>query len=145
MTDLNTFRRETRAWLEAHCPSTMRLPLREADDSVWGGRQPTFRNDEQKVWFERMVEKRWTAPEWPVEFGGGGLSKAEGKILREEMKVISARPPLMSFGIWMLGPALLKYGTDAQKQKPLPPITRREISWEQGSSEPTSGSDLAYQ
>ena len=79
MTDLNTFRRETRVWLETHCPPTMRLPLREADDSVWGGRQPPFKNDEQKVWFERMVEKRWTAPEWPVEYGGGGLSKAEGK------------------------------------------------------------------
>ena len=143
MADLNTFRRETRAWLESNCPSTMRQPLRDEDDSVWGGRQPTFKNDEQKVWLERMVEKRWTAPEWPVECGGGGLSKAQGKILREEMKAISARPALMSFGIWMLGPALLKYGTEAQKKTHLPPITRGEIRWAQGYSEPNSGSDLA--
>ena len=143
MADLNTFRRETRAWLESNCPSTMRQPLRDEGDSVWGGRQPTFKNDEQKVWLERMVEKRWTAPEWPVEFGGGGLSKTQGKILREEMKAISARPALMSFGIWMLGPALLKYGTEAQKKTHLPPITRGEIRWAQGYSEPNSGSDLA--
>ena len=143
MADLNTFRRETRTWLESNCPSAMRQLLQDEDDSVWGGRQPTFKNDEQKVWLERMVEKRWTAPEWPVEFGGGGLSKAQGKILREEMKAISARPALMSFGIWMLGPALLKYGTEAQKKTHLPPITRGEIRWAQGYSEPNSGSDLA--
>ena len=71
MTDLNTFRRETRAWLESNCPSAMRQPLRDEDDSVWGGRQPTFKNNEQKVWLELMVEQRWTAPEWPVEYGGG--------------------------------------------------------------------------
>ena len=121
----------------------MRQPLREENDAVWGGRNPTFKSNAQKVWLERTVEKGWTAPEWPVKYGGGGLSKSEGKILREEMKAISARPPLMSFGVWMLGPALLKYGTEAQKQTHLPPITRGEIRWAQGYSEPNSGSDLA--
>jgi acyl-CoA dehydrogenase len=78
-----------------------------------------------------------------VEYGGGGLSRAEAKILREEMQRIKARVPLQSFGIWMLGPALLKYGTHEQKLEHLPKIARGEIRWAQGYSEPNAGSDLA--
>ena len=90
-----------------------------------------------------MAAKGWTVPTWPTEYGGGGLSKAEAKILKQEMKRISARSPLESFGIWMLGPALLKYGTEEQKKEHLPPIVRGEIRWCQGYSEPGAGSDLA--
>jgi acyl-CoA dehydrogenase len=121
----------------------MRLPLQDEHDAVWGGRHPTFKNDAQKVWLERMAEKGWTAPEWPARYGGGGLSKQEGRILKEEMNAIRARPPLMSFGLWMLGPALLKYGSEEQKAEHLPRIVRGEIRWAQGYSEPNSGSDLA--
>ena len=143
MTDLESFRVEIRNWLERNCPAEMRQPLRDEHDAVWGGRHPTFKNDAQRVWLERMVEKGWTAPEWPSQYGGGGLSKQEGRSRKEEMNAIRARPPLMSFGLWMLGPALLKYGSEEQKAEHLPRIVRGEIRWAQGYSEPNSGSDLA--
>src|SRR3546814_9695166 len=85
----------------------------------------------------------WTVPDWPKAYGGGGLTAAETKVLREEMRRITARNPLNSFGISMLGPALLKYGSEEQKLDYLPKIARGEIRWCQGYSEPNAGSDLA--
>jgi alkylation response protein AidB-like acyl-CoA dehydrogenase len=143
MTDVDTFRSETRAWLATNCPASMRLPLEDDEDRCWGGRNWAFKSEDQKLWLERMAERGWTAPTWPTEYGGGGLSRDEAKVLREEMRAINARSPLDSFGIWMLGPALLKYGSEEQKKKYLPEITRGEIRWCQGYSEPNSGSDLA--
>jgi len=143
MTDLETFRAETRAWLEENCPREMREPVTGEDDICWGGRRWVFKNEAQKVWLERMAAKGWTVPEWPAAYGGGGLSRDEAKILKAEMKAIGARSPLESFGIWMLGPALLKFGNEEQKREHLPPIARGEIRWCQGYSEPNAGSDLA--
>jgi len=143
MADLETFRAETRAWLEANCPPEMRQPLEDAEDRCWGGRKWTFKNEAQRLWLERMAARGWTVPEWPVEYGGGGLSREQAKVLRQEMQRIGARSPLDSFGIWMLGPALLKYGTEEQKKRFLPEIARGEIRWCQGYSEPGAGSDLA--
>jgi len=143
MADLETFRAETRAWLEANCPPEMREPIRDDDDVCWGGRKVHFKNDAQRVWLERMGAKGWTVPEWPSAYGGGGLSREEAKVLSEELRRIKARSPLSSFGIWMLGPALLKYGNEAQKLEHLPRIARGEIRWCQGYSEPGAGSDLA--
>jgi acyl-CoA dehydrogenase len=140
---LETFRAETRAWLEANCPPSMREPVRSEADAYWGGRNASFASDDQKRWFEAMAEKGWTVPAWPKEYGGGGLSKEEAFVLKDEMKAINARSPLSSFGIWMLGPALLKYGSDEQKAEHLPKIARGEIRWCQGYSEPGAGSDLA--
>lgn len=142
MADLENFRAETRAWLEANCPPEMREPVRDDSDIYWGGRRATFKNDAQKAWFEACVAKGYTVPAWPKEYGGAGLSPAEAKVLREEMGRINARPPLSSFGIWMLGPALLHFGTEGQKQRFLNEIARGEIRWCQGYSEPGSGSDL---
>nr|WP_315384289.1 acyl-CoA dehydrogenase family protein [uncultured Sphingomonas sp.] len=141
--DLDTFRSETRAWLEANCPATMREPIRSEKDIVWGGRNPDWAHPDQKLWMDRMATRGWTVPDWPTAYGGGGLSPAETKILREEMKRMGARTPLNSFGISMLGPALLKYGTEEQKLEHLPKIARGEIRWCQGYSEPNAGSDLA--
>jgi acyl-CoA dehydrogenase len=140
---LETFRRATRAWLEANCPPEMRLPVAEEGDVCWGGRRWKFKNDAQRVWLERMAERGWTVPEWPKEYGGGGLAKDEARILREEMAKLGCRPPLTSFGISMLGPALLKYGNEKQKREHIPKIVRGEIRWCQGYSEPGAGSDLA--
>ncbi|WP_174596093.1 acyl-CoA dehydrogenase family protein [Sphingomonas azotifigens] len=141
--DLDTFREQTRAWLEANCPPTMREPIRSEKDIVWGGRNPDWAHPDQKLWMDRMATRGWTVPDWPTQYGGGGLSPAETKILREEMKRMGARTPLNSFGISMLGPALLKYGTEEQKLDHLPKIARGEIRWCQGYSEPNAGSDLA--
>ncbi|MBU6164560.1 MAG: acyl-CoA dehydrogenase family protein [Alphaproteobacteria bacterium] len=141
--DLDAFRAETRAWLEANCPADMREPIRGDDDVCWGGRNCQFKSEGQRLWLERMGAKGWTVPEWPAAYGGGGLSREQAKVLAEEMRRIKARSPLSSFGIWMLGPALLKYGNEAQKLEHLPRIARGEIRWCQGYSEPGAGSDLA--
>jgi acyl-CoA dehydrogenase len=143
MADLESFRQETRAWLAANCPPEMREPMRDESDAVWGGRNPVFKNEAQKKWMDAMAARGWTVPDWPKEYGGGGLSPAETKILKQEMAAIGARNPLMSFGISMLGPALLKYGSEEQKKRFLPEIARGEIRWCQGYSEPNAGSDLA--
>ena len=142
-TDLDAFQSDTRAWLEANCPAEVRGASRGEADIVWGGRawQPAF--PMQKVWLDRMAAKGWTVPIWPKAYGGGGLSRDEDKILKEEMARIKARLPVQSFGIWMLGPALLKFGSEAQKLEHLPKIARGEIRWCQGYSEPNAGSDLA--
>lgn len=127
MSDLEKFRADTRAWLEENCPPAMREPVRGFDDLYMGGRNPEVDHPDQQVWCQRMAERGWTVPHWPREYGGGGLNKEEAKILQQEMARIGARRPLESFGISMLGPALLKFGTEAQKQEHLPPICRGEI------------------
>jgi alkylation response protein AidB-like acyl-CoA dehydrogenase len=140
--DLQAFRSEVRAWLEANCPAEMRTPMPEKE-TVWGGRRERFVNPASRVWLERMAERGWTCPTWPREYGGGGLTAEENKVLQEELRRINARPALQSFGIWMLGPALLEYASHEQKLEHLPKIVRGEIRWCQGYSEPGSGSDLA--
>ncbi len=140
---LEAFRRDARAWLEVNCPAEMRLPAADEYDICWGGRRFQFQSDAQRVWLQRMAERGWTVPEWPKQYGGGGLSKDEARVLREEMAQLKCRVPLTSFGISMLGPALLKYGTEKQKSEHIPKIARGEIRWCQGYSEPGAGSDLA--
>ncbi len=145
MTDieLGAFRAETRAWLEANCPAEMRDGIRDEETICWGGRNWQFTSAAQKTWLEVMAAKGWTVPTWPVEYGGAGMDRAHDKILQEELDAIGARWPLQSFGIWMLGPALLAFGTHQQKLQYLPPIARGEVRWCQGYSEPGAGSDLA--
>mgnify|MGYP000961316279 CR=1 FL=1 len=143
MADLDAFRAEVRAWLEENCPQSMRSPLAAEEDFVWGGRTFVFKNPDSKLWLERMGAKGWTAPTWPREYGGGGLSNAENAVLQSELKRINARPALFSFGVWMLGPVLLEYANEEQKKEHLPKIVRGEIRWCQGYSEPGAGSDLA--
>ena len=143
MNELEQFKSEVRAWLEANCPESMRQPYRTEVDVCWGGRNYKFQSDDQQAWLQRMSEKGWTAPSWPIRYGGGGLDRAHAKILKQELKRIDARAPLYSFGISMIGPALLKYGSEELKMQHLPPIVRGEIRWVQGYSEPNAGSDLA--
>ena len=128
---LDTFREETRSWLEASCPESMRTPM------------PADETPETKVWMDRCAEKGFTVPTWPKEYGGAGLNPAEANVLRQEMSRINARPPLTGMGISMIGPALLEFGTDEQKEEHLPKIADGSIWWCQGYSEPNSGSDLA--
>jgi|TARA_Y100000385_G_scaffold202109_1_gene209325 alkylation response protein AidB-like acyl-CoA dehydrogenase len=143
MENLDQFRVETREWLEANCPDDMRQAMRSDEDQCWGGRKWVFSSEGQQLWLERMAAKGWTAPRWPAEYGGGGLSGDEAKVLREEMARIGARRPLSSFGLDMLGPALLLYATQEQKEQYIPDIINGKIRWCQGYSEPNAGSDLA--
>ena len=142
MTDLIAFRLETRAWLEAHCPPIMRTWMPE-DEQVAGGKQAAYVRPEQKIWLDRMAAKGWTAPTWPTRYGGGGLAAEEALILDEEMQDLGCRTPLRGMGLSMLGPTLLEYGTEEQRQTHIPKIVTGDIRWCQGYSEPGSGSDLA--
>ena len=142
MAELDDFRAETRAWLETNCPQSMRTPM-PGEETPWAGRKGTYKNPDTKLWLDRMAAKGWTAPTWPKAYGGGGLSRGEAKVLEQEMGRIKARPPLFSFGLWMLGPVLLEYATEEQKLAHLPKIVSGEIRWCQGYSEPGAGSDLA--
>jgi alkylation response protein AidB-like acyl-CoA dehydrogenase len=143
MDDAEGFRAEAREWLQANCPPEMRTPIRSEADLCWGGRNWTFQSDAQRQWLEAMAARGWTVPDWPKDYGGGGLSGEETRVLKQEMQRTGARSPLTSFGISMLGPALLKFGTEEQKKHYLPQIARGEIRWCQGYSEPGAGSDLA--
>ncbi len=142
MADLETFRRDTRAWLLANAPPSMCTPMRDGEEP-WGGRRATYANPEVRQWMEIMAARGWTAPTWPTAYGGGGLSAAEARVLAQEMAALRLRPPLIGFGLSMIGPTLLQLGTEALKRAHVPPIVRGEIRWCQGYSEPGAGSDLA--
>jgi alkylation response protein AidB-like acyl-CoA dehydrogenase len=94
-------------------------------------------------WRDLGIEKGWTAPSWPKEYGGGGLSHGQEEIIHAEMKAIEVPRPVAGQGLCMFGPVLLKYGNDAQRAQHLPGIARGEVRWCQGYSEPNAGSDLA--
>ena len=140
---LTEFRKETRAWLEENCPISMRGQTKDIAELYWGGRNSDFTSEDQKIWFKRMHDKGWIAPYWDKKYGGGGLSPLENKILAEEMTRLRCKQPLFSFGISMLGPALLKFATEEQKGHYLKDIVDAKIRWCQGYSEPNAGSDLA--
>lgn len=139
MSELAEFRIETKAWLAENCPPGARGPGPISNGST----KIKISDPDTLLWLERMVEKGWTVPSWPKEFGGGGLNNDEYLVLLEEMVAINARPALSSFGTSMIGPTLLEFGTEDQKQRHLARIARAEVEWCQGYSEPGSGSDLA--
>ena len=140
---VSDFRMETRSWLKANCPKSMCKSIKDPFDLYWGGRNAKFNSEDQKIWYERMLEKCWIVPYWEIQYGGGGLTPEENNILTQEMTRLGCRKPLYSFGIAMLGPALLKFATEEQKLHYLPEIVEGKIWWCQGYSEPNAGSDLA--
>src|SRR5437763_1901622 len=142
MADVDAFREEARRWLVANAPPAMRKPLGPGEDLCWGGRKGRYPADVTR-WLAVMAERGWTAPTWPREYGGGGLARAEAKVLAEEMGKLHLRPPLTGFGLTMIGPLLLQEGNEAQKREHLPKIVHGQIRWCQGYSEPGAGSDLA--
>jgi len=141
--DLEVFRRETRAWLEANAPTSLVGFVGSELEGTWGGRRATYPNPDAKVWLDRMASRGLTAPTWPKEYGGGGLDREQAKVLAQLLRELRLPPPLIGFGLTMIGPTLLRFGNEAQKQLHLPRICRGEIRWCQGYSEPGAGSDLA--
>src|SRR5882724_1911108 len=134
MSDLESFRDEAKGWIEANLPPSLkggggRAITDEGDSSLWGGRRAKWTNPDAKLWLERMGARGWTAPTWPKQYGGGGLSGAEARVLEQELAKAQAPQALASFGIWMLGPVLLEYATEEQKLEHLPKIVRGEIRW----------------
>jgi alkylation response protein AidB-like acyl-CoA dehydrogenase len=135
--DLDAFRAEAREWLEANFPKSL---ANQQSAMIPGGEALSA---DGKLWKQRMADKGWGAPTWPTEYGGGGLSGAEARVLLQEMARIGAENPVAGMGTSMFGPTLLEYGTEAQKKRHIPPIVRGELRWCQGYSEPGAGSDLA--
>ncbi len=142
MADLEQFRVDTRDWLKKNAPPEMATPPKSQDEVCWGGRKAAYPSPVMR-WLAVMAERGWTAPTWPTEYGGGGLSKQEAKILAEEMAKQHLRSPLIGFGLSMIGPLLLQEGSDELRKAHLPDIIHGKIRWCQGYSEPGSGSDLA--
>jgi len=138
--DTEAFRKEAREWLEANFPPQLRKEPDTTLEQMEGGLKPS---EAAELWRKRIGEKGWGTPTWPKEYGGGGLSPAEARVLAEEMNRIGARNPIVGMGPGMFGHTLLEYGSEEQKQKHFPPIVRGELRWCQGFSEPGSGSDLA--
>lgn len=138
MSEYAEFRAEVAAWLAENCPQEARGP-----GVIPNGSSRIKLSPNMALWLERMAERGWTVPTWPTEYGGGGLSADQARILYDEMGKIKARSPLMGMGTSMIGPTLLEYGTEEQKQRHIPKIARGEVQWCQGYSEPNAGSDLA--
>ena len=139
--EVEAFRREARSWLEENYPQSLRRDAEATQEAIMmGGLKPT---GDLKLWKDRMAAKGWGAPTWPKQYGGGGLTPQEARILQDEMVRIGATNPMAGMGTSMFGPTLLEYGTEDQKQRHIPPIVKGEIRWCQGYSEPGAGSDLA--
>jgi alkylation response protein AidB-like acyl-CoA dehydrogenase len=135
--DLDAFRAEAREWLEANFPKSLANQQMQMIPGAEG------LSADGKLWKQRMADKGWGAPTWPTEYGGGGLSGAQARVLQQEMNRLGADNPVAGMGTSMFGPTLLEYGTEAQKRQHIPPIVRGELRWCQGYSEPGAGSDLA--
>lgn len=126
----DAFRAEVRRWIEANLPAELsHHPKR-------------LRWHENKPWYMKLAERGWLAPGWPREHGGMGLSPGNMVAFIEELERAGA-PRVNDMGVVMLGPLLIRFGTEEQKRRFLPRILRGEDIWCQGYSEPNSGSDLA--
>ena len=128
-----TFRQEVRDWIKSAMPTHI------ADKAATGSQ---FTHDEVMQWHKVLAKKGWVAPHWPKEVGGTGWDAARRFIFFEELDLAGA-PLLSAFGLMMVGPLLVHFGTDEQKQRYLPKILSGEEVWCQGYSEPNAGSDLA--
>jgi len=131
--DERAFRDDVRGWLRANLPPAMR-------DKVV--HYTHLSRDDLTGWHRILADKGWVAPSWPQEWGGTGWNVVQRYVFEEECGYAGA-PPLIPFGLTMCASVLLKFGSDAQKQRFLPRIYRGDDFWCQGYSEPNSGSDLA--
>jgi len=127
------FRDEVRAFLRERLPPSIR-------DKVQGGRD--LSRDDYLAWQRRLYEQGWGAVNWPKQFGGTGWNAVQQYIFEEESAEAGA-PRLIPFGLKMVAPVLMAFGTPEQQQRFLPPILSSETWWCQGYSEPGAGSDLA--
>ncbi|MCZ6807987.1 MAG: acyl-CoA dehydrogenase family protein [Deltaproteobacteria bacterium] len=144
MSELDTFREEARAWIRENAPKSLWGTSGSGPfEGYWGGSKNTESDPDILEWRDLGIEKGWTAPSWPKKYGGGGLTPAHEQIIHEELRAIGVPRPIAGQGLAMFGPVLLKYGNDKQRAEHLPKITRGEVRWCQGYSEPNAGSDLA--
>lgn len=133
--NLESFRTEVRDWVTANFPPELEgsaIPERGVEATA-----------AQEAWRKAVGEKGWGTPTWPKQYGGGGLSPAEARVVQSEFARAGAYNPIGGMGVMMFGPTLLEFGTEAQKMEHIPPICRGDLQWCQGFSEPGAGSDLA--
>lgn len=131
--DLRAFRKDVRAFLRDAIPDKTR-------DRIDRGYAAT--KSEIVAFLAKLSAKGWTAPAWPVEYGGTGWTQLQRMVFSTEL-ARNAVPSIPPFGISMIGPVLYTFGSQAQKDKYLPGILSGKDFWCQGFSEPGSGSDLA--
>jgi len=136
-TDLEAFRAEARAFIDANFPASLTGKDLLSFMEGFGSKDPDFLS-----WKKAMGEKGWGIATWPKPWGGG-LSKAQGRVLQQELARAGAFNPIGGMGVAMFGPTLLEYGNDEQKKRHMPGIATGTVRWCQGYSEPGAGSDLA--
>ena len=129
------FQQEVRAWMEEAWPQAMR-------DKQARSALGKLSKDDRVLWQQRLAAKGWAATNWPIEYGGAGFTPTQSYIFDLERARVGA-PITVPFGITMVAPVIMKFGTQAQKDKYLPDILNTNVWWCQGYSEPGSGSDLA--
>ncbi|HEY1707411.1 MAG TPA: acyl-CoA dehydrogenase family protein [Rhizomicrobium sp.] len=137
-TGLEAFRAEVRDFLAKNFPPSLKGRGMMMFAEGRGSTEPDFLN-----WKKAMAENGWGTPTWPKQWGGGGLSKAQARVLNQEMMRAGAFSPIGGMGVGMFGPTLLEYGNEEQKKKHMPGIVNGTVRWCQGYSEPGAGSDLA--
>ncbi len=137
--ELEEFRATVKTWLHANFPTSLagKTTTTEGDTNL---------GEDLVTWRDRLAGQGWGAPTWPKEYGGAGLTHPEAKVINDEMLKINAFNPIPNMaimGVTMVGPTILEYGTDDQKQRHLPGIASGKVRWCLGLSEPNAGSDLA--
>jgi len=129
------FRDEVRSWIAENYTDDLKKRMALSKNG-------SLDEMNQKAWHKKLADKGWLCTNWPVEYGGTGWTQAQKYIYEMEMALAGA-PRMSSMGVRMCAPVIMKFGTQAQKDRFLPPIRNSEVWWCQGYSEPGSGSDLA--
>jgi alkylation response protein AidB-like acyl-CoA dehydrogenase len=139
--EVGEFRGEVREWVTENFPASLRTHEKQEEYYLRLPRYPE--GDDFKQWKDRVVARGWGTPGWPTSVGGGGLPTVKARAVLKEFVECGAYNPVSGMGTSLLGPTLLEYGTEEQKLQHLTSVSRGEVRWCQGYSEPGSGSDLA--
>jgi len=132
--EIEEFRIEVRNFVQSNLPDEIRRKV--AAEKMELPREDVIR------WHKILAEKGWACPAWPEEYGGTGWSDEKSYVFEREVALCDAPRPL-TFGVGMLAPTIMEFGTEEQKNRFLPPIANGDVLWCQGFSEPNAGSDLA--
>ncbi len=132
--EAEAFRQEVRQFLQDNLPDSIRRQVAEE--------RMDLSAEDQRLWHSKLYERGWACPSWPVEHGGTGWTDQQQYIFEREIALADA-PRFLIYGVQMLGPTIIEFGSQAQKERFLPGIVSGDVMWCQGFSEPNAGSDLA--
>ncbi len=132
--EAEAFREQVRSFIRTNLPDATRRQVAEE--------RMDLPAEDQRLWHRKLYEQGWACPSWPVEHGGTGWTDQQQYIFEREIALADA-PRFLIYGVQMLGPTIIAYGTEAQKERFLPGILTGDVMWCQGFSEPNAGSDLA--